>query len=65
MRKEVADYVAKCSICQKVKVKHQKPAGLLQTLAILEWKWEIITMDFVLGLPRGKRGNDEIWAIVD
>jgi hypothetical protein len=27
--KEVAGYVAKCSICQQVKVEHQKPAGLL------------------------------------
>ncbi|XP_061947386.1 uncharacterized protein LOC133670792 [Populus nigra] len=27
--------------------------------------WEMITMDFVSGLPRGKRGNDAIWVIVD
>jgi hypothetical protein len=60
MRKEVAGYVAKCSICQQVKVEHRKPAGLLQPLPILEWKWEMITMDFVLRLPRGKRGNDAI-----
>jgi len=25
----------------------------------------MITMDFVSGLPRGKRGNDAIWVIVD
>jgi hypothetical protein len=60
MRKEVASYVAKCSIFQQVKVEHRKPAGLLQPLPIPEWKWEMITMDFVLGLPRGKRGNDVI-----
>jgi hypothetical protein len=65
MRKEVAGYVAKCSICQQVKVEHRKPAGLLQPLPIPEWKWEMITMDFVSGLPRGKKGNDAIWVIVD
>jgi hypothetical protein len=65
MRKEVAGYVAKYSICQQVKVEHRKPAGLLQPLPIPEWKWEMITMDFVLGLPREKRGNDAIWVIVD
>jgi hypothetical protein len=65
MRKEMANYVAKCSICQQVKVEHRKPARLLQPLLIPEWKWEMITMDFVSGLPRGKRGNDAIWVIVD
>jgi len=30
MRKEVACYVAKCSICQQVKVEYRKPIGLLQ-----------------------------------
>jgi hypothetical protein len=65
MRKEVAGHVAKYSICQQVKVEHRKPAGLLQPLPIPEWKWEMITMDFVSGLPRGKRGNDAIWVIVD
>ena len=49
MRKEVVDYVAKCSICQQVKVEHKKLAGLLQQLPVPEWKWEIITMDFGSG----------------
>jgi len=65
MRKEVAGYMAKCRICQQVKGEHRKPARLLQPLPIPEWKWEMITMDFVSGLPRGKRGNDAIWVIVD
>ncbi|XP_070040952.1 uncharacterized protein [Nicotiana tomentosiformis] len=34
-----------------VKYEHQRPGRLLQRLKILEWKWERITMDFVVGLP--------------
>ncbi|KAL6310827.1 hypothetical protein AAG906_005867 [Vitis piasezkii] len=49
----------------KVKVEHQRPAGSLQPLAIPEWKWEHITMDFVIGLPRTLGGNNAIWVIVD
>nr|GEV74903.1 hypothetical protein [Tanacetum cinerariifolium] len=44
---------------------HQKPSGLLQQPEIPEWKWEKITMDFVLGLPRTLSGYDSIWVIVD
>jgi len=65
MKKEVAKYVAKCGICQQVKVEHQKPAGLLQPLLIPDWKWENISMNFVSGLSRGKGGSNAIWVIVD
>jgi len=65
MKKEVAEYVNKCLVCQKVKIEHQKPAGLLQPLEIPEWKWEGIAMDFVMGLPRTQVGFDAIWVIVD
>jgi hypothetical protein len=30
-----------------------------------EWKWEEITMDFIVGLPRTQSGYDFIWVIVD
>ena len=29
------------------------------------WKWEEITMDFIMKLPRTARGVDAIWVIVD
>ena len=29
MKKDIAEYVAVCDVCQRVKAEHQKPAGLL------------------------------------
>jgi hypothetical protein len=65
MKRGVASYVALCDICQIVKVEHQRPAGLLQPLQIPIWKWEEISMDFIVGLPRIRAGYDSIWVIVD
>ncbi|KAM1056879.1 hypothetical protein EV1_029965 [Malus domestica] len=65
MKREIADFVTHCLTCQQVKAEHQRPAGLLQSLSIPEWKWEHITMDFVIGLPRTREGHDSIWVIVD
>jgi hypothetical protein len=65
MKGDMTKYVAQCDICQRVKIEHQKPSGLLQSLPIPEWKWEDISMDFVNGLPRIPRGNDSVWVIVD
>ncbi|GJW99170.1 putative reverse transcriptase domain-containing protein [Tanacetum coccineum] len=65
MKADIATYVSKCLTCAKVKAEHQKPSGLLQQLEILIWKWERITMDFIVGLPRNTSGYDSIWVIVD
>ena len=65
MKKDIAEYVARCDICQRIKVEHQRPAGLLQPLPIQVSKWDEISMDFIVGLPKTQRGNDSIWVIVD
>ncbi|WVZ71282.1 hypothetical protein U9M48_019884 [Paspalum notatum var. saurae] len=65
MKRAVAKYVAVCDTCQRVKAEHQRPAGLLQPLKILEWKWEEISMDFIVGLPRTQKGYNSIWVVVD
>ncbi|XP_069146065.1 uncharacterized protein [Solanum lycopersicum] len=49
----------------QVKVEHQRPGGLAQNTDILEWKWEMINMNFITGLPRSRRQHDSIWVIVD
>jgi len=51
MKKDVVEYVNKCLICQKVKPEHQRPVGELRPLEIPTWKWESISMHFVMGLP--------------
>jgi hypothetical protein len=65
MKRDVAEYVALSDTCQQVKAEHQRPAGLLQSLQVPEWKWEEIAMDFIMGLPRTQSGYDSIWVIVD
>jgi len=51
MKREIAEWVARCLVCQQVKAELQRPGGLLQSLPVPEWKWEHIKMDFLLGLP--------------
>ncbi|WVZ58676.1 hypothetical protein U9M48_008918, partial [Paspalum notatum var. saurae] len=65
MKRTVPEYVAVCDTCQRVKAEHQRPAGLLQPLKIPEWKWEEISMDFIVGLPRTQNGYNSIWVVVD
>jgi hypothetical protein len=36
MKGDIARFVVQCDVCQRVKVEHQKPSELLQTLPIPE-----------------------------
>jgi hypothetical protein len=65
MKREIAKYVSECDICQRVKASHLKTAGILQPLPIPSWKWEDISMDFIIGLPNTSQRHDSIWVIVD
>ena len=65
MKREIAKYVSECDTCRRVKASHLKVAGTLQPLPIPSWKWEDISMDFIVGLPKTPHGHDSIWVIVD
>ena len=65
MKKDVANFVAKCLVCQKIKAKHQRLAGVLQPIEIAESKWEQISMDFMVDLPKTTNRHDVVWVIVD
>nr|GFB97364.1 putative reverse transcriptase domain-containing protein [Tanacetum cinerariifolium] len=47
MKADIATYVSKCLTCARVKAEHQRPSGLLVQPAILKWKWDNITIDFI------------------
>ena len=45
--------------------KAPRPGGELQPIQIPEWKWDDISMNFIMGLPQTVNGYDTIWVIVD
>jgi hypothetical protein len=65
MKRETARYVPECDTCQKVKVDYMKPGSLLQPLSILDWEWDDISMDFIMGLPLTAYKYNLIWVILD
>jgi hypothetical protein len=65
MKREIAKYVSKCDTCQRVKASHLGASGTLQPLPIPSWKWEDISMDFIVGLPNTSQKHDSIWVIIN
>jgi hypothetical protein len=59
MRRDVERFVSGC-ITSRL-----NPHGLYIPLPVPFIPWEDISMDFVLGLPRTKRGRDNIFVVVD
>jgi hypothetical protein len=57
-------YVSRCTTCNKAK-SQLNPHGFYRPLLVPSVPWEDISMDFVLGLPRTKRGRDSIFSVVD
>jgi hypothetical protein len=65
MKADIVNFVTRCLECQQVRVEHRNPAELLQPQAISESKWEVISMDFTVGLPLTARKHDSIFIVVD
>jgi hypothetical protein len=65
MKHETTCYVSECDTCQKVKAGYMKPGRLLRPLCISDWKWDDISMDFIVGLPLTACKFDLIWGILD
>jgi hypothetical protein len=62
---DVAKFVSTCVACQRNKAHRHKPYGLLQLLPVPEKPWHTVTFDFIVKLPKTKRGNDSICVFVD
>jgi hypothetical protein len=63
MKREAARYVSESDTCQNIKAGYMKPGGLLQSLSILEWKWDDIVDDQICqGWKTGLSGLPN-WSI--
>ena len=65
MKQDITKYVMECDTYGRVMADHMRTPGFLQPLPIPVWKWEDISMDFIMGLPCTSMGFDSIWVIVD
>ena len=65
LNKEVDEFVARCLDYQQVKVECKHPNGLLQPISIPEWKWQVISIEFIIGQPRTLKKYDSIMVVVD
>jgi hypothetical protein len=52
MAQSVHDFVSKCFTCQQAKPDCAKYPGLLQPLPVPAAAWQVISLDFIEGLPR-------------
>lgn len=64
LKYDIQKFVAKCLVCQQNKVDTIKTPSLLQPLAIPSQRWEEVSMDFIMGLPKSE-GNSVIMMVVD
>jgi hypothetical protein len=60
----IQQFVAQCSICQQAKLERVKYPGLLQPLPVPQYAWQVVSLDFIEGLPLSKHFNC-ILVVVD
>jgi hypothetical protein len=51
MKSAIHNYIRACTVCQQSKPDRTKQPGLLQPLPVPFSAWQVISMDFVEGLP--------------
>jgi transposase InsO family protein len=64
MKSKIKEFVETCSICQQAKPDRSRYPGLLLPLPIPEHAWQVVTMDFISGLPISHKYNC-IMVVVD
>ena len=48
-----------------MKDEHKHTTGFLQPFPIPEWKWEVISLDFITGFSLTQKQHDSIMIVVD
>ena len=65
LQTDVRRYIRSCDSCRRNKPSNQRAGGLLQPLPIPQHRWEQLTMDLIVGLPKTSRGHSGIAVFVD
>ncbi|GJP42069.1 hypothetical protein CLOM_g1661 [Closterium sp. NIES-68] len=65
MADDVQKFVTSCDTCQRMKSSKQKKTGLLQPLPVPEQPWQVVSLDFITGLPPTSSGHDAILVVID
>jgi hypothetical protein len=65
MEQSVRTYVKSCSSCQRNKPSQQSPMGLQSPNVVPTRPWEIITLDYIVELPRTAKGHTAVITFVD
>uniref|UniRef100_A0A2N9HY26 Integrase catalytic domain-containing protein n=1 Tax=Fagus sylvatica TaxID=28930 RepID=A0A2N9HY26_FAGSY len=63
MKRDVERVCSRCVTCRQAKSR-VLPHGLYTPLPVPSAPWVDISMDFVLGLPRSRKGRDSIFVVV-
>jgi len=61
----VAEWIAGCDICHRIKHKNGRPYGLLQALPIPLDRAERVNIDFVTKLPTSETGDNAVVTIIN
>lgn len=64
LKSDVWSYVQRCIVCLQAKPDRARYPGLLQLLLVPSASWQVVTMDFIEGLPSSGRAN-AILVVVD
>jgi len=64
MRDTIKQYVKNYDICQRIKVVRHAPYGLMKPNEAPDRPWKLISMDFIMDLPKSE-GNDAILIVID
>lgn len=64
MRADVPRHVQSCSTCAQAKPNRSGNPGLMQPILVPRQSWEVISLDFVEGLPLSGAAN-AIFMVVD
>jgi len=64
MLRYIGQYVSTCNLCLYTKSTRHLPTGELHPLLVLKEQWNILSINFVVELPRSK-GYDIVMIVAD